>query len=72
MGGPGLTQRHASQGYNLPSRDSQVPHAQGTLGAVKAISQGRPSSLGGAPGWGISLGHPPPRACSGCGAPAAV
>lgn len=49
MGGPGHIQRHAGQEYNLPSRDCSFPHAQGalgTLGAVKAISQSRPRSLG--------------------------
>lgn len=60
MGGPGHIQRHTGQEYNLPSRESQFPHAQGTLGTVKAISQGRPSSLGRGLGWGISLGSPMP------------
>lgn len=52
MGGPGHIQRHAGQEYNLPSRDCSFPHAQGALGTlwggggVKAISQGRPRSLG--------------------------
>lgn len=62
MGGPGHIQRHSGQEYNLPSRDSPFPHAQstlGTLGAVKAISQGRPRNLGRALGWSISLGFPP-------------
>lgn len=69
MGGPGHIQRHAGQGYNLPSRDSQVPHAQGTLGVVEAISQGRPSSLG-RPGVGYFPGIP--HACSGCRDPEAM
>lgn len=55
MGGPGHIHGHTGQKYNLPSRDTQVPHARGALGAVKAISQGGPSSPGRGLGCGISL-----------------
>lgn len=56
MGGAGHIQRHAGP---LKSVHSPMLSTLGTLGAAKAISQGRPRSLGRALGWNISLGFPP-------------
>lgn len=50
MGGPVHIHGHTGQKHNLPSRDTQVPHARGSLGAVKAISQGGPAAREGV--WG--------------------
>lgn len=71
MGGPGHIQRRAGLECNLPSGDSQFPHAQDTPGTVKAISQGRPSSLGRGRGRGWMFPRIP-SACSGCRHPEAM